>query len=332
MNKFLLSGAAAALIAATPASAQILGGGGGGVGGLGGGLGGSVGGTLGTTIERGRTTVDTTTRLRSSARIDRELRARKARRGVAAAIAGDAALENRTRLGERRITTSQSASAFSRLSLEQRMLRTRGVAAASRRGLRRVAPTAAGVQVFVPPVAVAGPVLPRPLLNTYPLHSSAYYYGPDAVFVDSGYVGLYMDRQYQDLEASLRGTGATVERRGDNLVVMLPADVTFAFDKSDIRPRFYGVLNAFAGTMRNYPGTDVEVVGHTDAVGSDAYNLKLSERRGRSVADFLVARQAEPSRLVVEAMGEAYPVASNATVEGRAANRRVELIVHPRAG
>lgn len=328
MNKYLFSAAAAALVIAAPASAQILGGGGG-LGGLGGGgLGGSLGGTVGSTIERGRTTVETTTRVRGSSRIDRNLRNRK----VTGVVAGDAVIANNTRLGERRIVTNQSVSAFERLSLEQRMLRTRGVAAATRRGLKRVNATASGVQVFVPPVAVAGPALPRPLVSAYPLYSSRYYYGPNAVFVDYGHVDVYMDRQYQDLEASLRGTGATVSRRGDDLVVMLPADVTFAFDKSDIRPRFYGVLSAFAQTMQNYPGTDVEVIGHTDAVGSDAYNLKLSERRGRSVADFLVAHQAEPARLVVQAMGEAYPVESNASAEGRAANRRVELIVHPRAG
>jgi outer membrane protein OmpA-like peptidoglycan-associated protein len=152
------------------------------------------------------------------------------------------------------------------------------------------------------------------------------------VFIDRGYADVYIDHQYQDLETSLRGTGATVRRRGNDLIVALPADVTFAFDKSDIRPRFYGVLNAFAETLNAYPGTDVEVVGHTDSVGSDAYNLGLSERRGRAVADFLVERQTEPARLVVEAMGESEPIESNATVEGRAANRRVELIVHPRAG
>lgn len=331
MNKFLFSAAAAALLIAAPASAQILGGGGG-LGGLGGSVGGSIGGTIGSTVERGRTTVESTTRVRGSTRVDRQIRARKGSRGVTGVVAGDAAIDNSTRLGEHSIVTSQSASTFNRMSLEQRMLRTRGVAAATRRGLRRVTATASGVQVFVPPVAVAGPLRPRAFLNTYPAFSGSYYYGPNAVFIGSDHVDVYMDRQYQDLEANLRGTGATVERRGDDLVVILPGDVTFAFDKSDIRPRFYGVLSAFAQTMRNYPGTDVEVVGHTDAVGSDAYNLKLSERRGRSVADFLVARQAEPSRLVVEAMGEAYPVASNASVDGRAANRRVELIVHPRAG
>ncbi len=115
-------------------------------------------------------------------------------------------------------------------------------------------------------------------------------------------------------------------------MVALPADVTFAFDRADIQPRFYGALSAFARTLAAYPGTDVQVVGHTDAVGAERYNLSLSERRGRAVADYLVAARTEPARLVVEAMGESQPVASNASVQGRAANRRVELIVHPRAG
>ena len=113
-------------------------------------------------------------------------------------------------------------------------------------------------------------------------------------------------------------------------MVQLPADVTFAFDKSDIRPQFYGALAAFARSLDAYPASDVEIVGHTDAVGSDAYNLALSERRGRSVADFLVGRRTEPSRLVVEAMGKSEPIESNATVAGRAANRRVEFVIHPR--
>jgi outer membrane protein OmpA-like peptidoglycan-associated protein len=327
MNKSLLSAAAlAALVVASPASAQILGGGGLG----GGGLGGSVGGTLGGTIDRGPSTIETTTRIRDSARIDRNL-PRRGARGVVGEVTGDASIDNATRLGEERIVTRQSAAADGRLSLDQRMLHTRGVAAATRKGLRRVSPTASGVQVFVPPVALPGPMLPRTVVDAYPAYGG-YYYDPGAVFVGSRYVDVYMDRQEDDLEVALQGTGATVRRRGNDLIVTMPADVTFAFDKSDIRSRFYGPLNAFARTMLNYPGTDVEVVGHTDAVGSDAYNVSLSERRGRAVADYLVAQDAEPSRLVVEGMGESEPIASNATVEGRAANRRVELIVHPRAG
>lgn len=327
MNKSLLSAAAlVALVAAAPASAQILGGGGP-IGG--GGLGGSIGGTLGGTIDRGPSTIDTTTRIRDSARIDRSL-PRRHDRSVTSTVTGDASIDNATQLGEQRIVTGRSAAAEGQLSFEQRMLHTRGVAAASAKGLRRVSATASGVQVFVPKVAVQGPELPRPVVHSYPAYSG-YYYDPGAVFVGSRYVDVYMDRQEDDLEVALQGSGATVRRRGNDLIVTLP-DVTFAFDKSDIQPRFFGPLNAFARTMRNYPGTDVEVVGHTDSVGSDAYNVGLSERRGRAVADFLVDRDAEPSRLVVEGMGESEPIASNATIDGRAANRRVELIVHPRAG
>lgn len=320
MNKSLLLAATAAFVLATPASAQILGGGGPLGGPLGGGLGGSVGGTLGTTIDRTRTTVDTSTRVR----VDRELPARRMRRGDV--------LDTVPRLGERPIATRGSARADSRLSLDQRMLRTRGVAAANRRGMRRVSATRTGVQVFVPPVIVPAPPAPVVYRSYYPAYSSGYYYEPGAVFIESRYAEPYIERQYDDLEVALEDTGVTVERRGGDLVVMLPADVTFAFDKSEIRPRFFNVLNAFIQSLLTYPGTDVEVVGHTDSAGSEAYNMSLSERRGRSVADYLVARGIDPSRLVVEAMGESDPIATNATAEGRAANRRVELIIHPRAG
>lgn len=331
MKRIFLAATAVGLLAAAPASAQILGGGGGLGGSVGGTLGGATGridGTLGGTIDRGRVTTDTVARERLQA--ERAARRDRRRAGITQTVTGEAALTGSTRRGERPIVANGSA--YGDVAIERRMLNTRGAVAASRRGMRRVAPTASGVQVFVP-TAIAAPVgVPRVVVPAFPAYSTSYYYGPDAVFVDRGYADVYIDHQYQDLEASLRGTGATVRRRGNDLIVALPADVTFAFDKSDIRPRFYGVLNAFAETLNAYPGTDVEVVGHTDSVGSDAYNLGLSERRGRAVADFLVESQTEPARLVVEAMGESEPIESNATVEGRAANRRVELIVHPRAG
>lgn len=298
MIRFLTGAAAIALLAATPAAAQILGGGGL-TGGLGGSLGGNIGGlggrlqgSLGTSIERTPRVPD----------------------------------GPRRRLGERRVDAHGPAMAG--LSLDQRMARTRGAVDATRRGMRQVAATPSGVPVFVPATVLAAP----PVAVPYPAYGGAYYYGPDAMFVGASHVDVYMDRQYQELEDSLAGTGATIERRGDDLAVLFPADVTFAFDRAEIRPRFYGALNAFARTMNAYPGSDIQVVGHTDAVGSDDYNLDLSDRRGRSVAEFLAERRVSPARLVVEAMGESEPVASNASVEGRAANRRVELIVHPRVG
>jgi outer membrane protein OmpA-like peptidoglycan-associated protein len=283
---------ATALALAVPASAQLLGGG---LGGSVGGLGGSLGGSVQSTISRSRIDTNTVTRAE-----------RRAARG----------------------------SASTSLAADRSMLRTRGAVAASRRGMVSVAPTARGVAVFVPKTTVAAPtvVVPAPA-RTYPVYNSTYYYGAAApVVIRETEVRTYMDQQQRDFERGLEGTGATVRRQGDDLIVQLPADVTFAFNQADIRPRFYPALDAFARTLREFPGTDVEVIGHTDAIGSEAYNQRLSELRGRAVADYLVAARTEPSRLIVEAMGEAEPVASNATIEGRAANRRVELIVHPRAG
>ncbi|MCW3834451.1 OmpA family protein [Sphingomonas canadensis] len=317
MTRFMLGTAVAALIAASPASAQILSGGGG-----------SLGGTIGGSIDR--VPIDTVTRTRTGIRADREIRSRRPDRRVTGRVTANAATDSAARIGERRIVTRSSADAG--LTLEQRMLRTRGAVGAMRRGMRRAESTSAGVSVFVPRVAVVAPATPRVVVASYPSYSSAYYYGPDAVFVSSGHVDRYMDGQYQEILVSLEGSGATVHRRGEDLVVTVPADVTFAFDRSDIRGQFHARLAAFARALNAYPGSDIQVIGHTDSMGSETYNIALSERRGRSVADFLVAQGVDPARLVVEAMGESQPIATNATVQGRAANRRVEFVIHPRAG
>lgn len=154
--------------------------------------------------------------------------------------------------------------------------------------------------------------------------------------IDSGVVVLpasesvaYMDRQYVMFQNGLADSGVTVIRRGDDIVLQLPADVTFAFDKSALQPRFAPVLSRVAATLSQFPATYVDVIGHADAIGSDDYNQALSERRAATVADFLVKRDALPARLFVAGRGEADPVASNATIYGRAANRRVEIILHP---
>jgi outer membrane protein OmpA-like peptidoglycan-associated protein len=148
--------------------------------------------------------------------------------------------------------------------------------------------------------------------------------GPDAY--------VYMDRQAEDLRRELKGTGVEVLRQGDVIVLQLPTDVTFAFDKSDIRERFYPVLGAVAQTLNRYPATFVDVIGHTDAIGSIPYNQALSERRAASVAGFIDEREAIPARLFVTGRGKLEPIASNATIEGRAANRRVEILLHPYLG
>lgn len=336
MTRFLIGAAAIAIAAATPLTAQILGGGAG--GGLGGGLGGvtgSAGGTIGGTINTTRTATTMADRAREATRqADRAARRveRQRARDERAGLSGTAAVDAMVSRNDRSLSAQGSASGQALLDTPN--LRTRGIVAATGRGLRRVGLTSTGVPVFVRAQALPAPlVIARPVVTTYPVYDrNVYYGGTDVVFVSSAEVGPYMDRQYGDLRREMEGTGATVIRRGRNLVVQLPADVTFAFDKSDIQPRFYGTLNAVARSLNTYQATDIEIVGHTDAVGSEDYNLGLSERRGRSVADFLVNRSAEPARLVVEAMGESEPVASNATLSGRAANRRVEIVLHPREG
>lgn len=142
-------------------------------------------------------------------------------------------------------------------------------------------------------------------------------------------VPAYVERQYVVLQDELRGTGVHVRKQGQQIVLDLPSDVNFAFDKSDIQPRFYHTLNAVSRVLAHYPSTYVDVNGHTDAVGSYGYNQALSERRADAVADYLADRSVNPVRMHVQGFGKTEPVASNATVQGRAANRRVEIILTP---
>lgn len=147
-----------------------------------------------------------------------------------------------------------------------------------------------------------------------------------------GAVGNYMDRQQAQLRAQLAGSGVEVERQGDNIVLNMPSDVTFGVDQAEIQSRFYPTLDRVAETLQQYPQTVIDVVGHADSTGADAYNQQLSERRAGSVASYLVSRGVLRDRLFVAGRGESQPIASNATEEGRAQNRRVEVVVRPFRG
>ncbi len=108
-------------------------------------------------------------------------------------------------------------------------------------------------------------------------------------------------------------------------VVTLAGDTNFEFNKSDLLPSAYPVLNQLAQSMQTNPDTRWSVEGHTDAVGSDSYNMDLSRRRAESVVNYLVSNGVERSRLEIIPLGESRPIASNDTDEGRAMNRRVEI-------
>ncbi len=147
--------------------------------------------------------------------------------------------------------------------------------------------------------------------------------------VAGGAVGVYQDRQEAQLRRETAGTGIDVSRDGDVIKLNLPDGVTFDFAKYDLKPQFFPALNTIAATLKEYNQTIVEVSGHTDAVGSDAANQTLSERRANSVANYIMGQGVIRERFEIVGMGERYPVASNDTDSGRAMNRRVEIRLLP---
>jgi outer membrane protein OmpA-like peptidoglycan-associated protein len=144
-----------------------------------------------------------------------------------------------------------------------------------------------------------------------------------------GAVGYYMDRQEAKLREQLTGTGVQVVRQGDHIVLSMPGNITFATDSADLSSGFYPVLDSVALVLNEYDKTLIEIAGHTDSTGSEEYNLALSQRRSASVADYLRSRQIVSMRMEAFGLGEQYPVADNATPEGRQLNRRVELTLVP---
>lgn len=144
-----------------------------------------------------------------------------------------------------------------------------------------------------------------------------------------GGVGLYMDNQEAKLRERLEGTGVSVTRVGDNIVLNMPSNITFDTDQAEIMPNFYGVLNSVAIVLHEFDKSLVDVNGHTDADGSDEYNYDLSRRRAGAVARYLVSQQLNRQRVEVQGLGESQPVASNDTAADKAQNRRVEIQIVP---
>ena len=145
-------------------------------------------------------------------------------------------------------------------------------------------------------------------------------------------VGQYMDRQQRALEAELSGTGVGVARQGDTLVLRMPSDVTFATNQSNLDSRFLPVLDDVARVLQEYDRSMVDVIGHTDSSGGDAINQPLSERRASSVASDLIDRGVIRERLYVAGNSSRNPIADNTTVDGKAKNRRVEILIRPFTG
>ena len=152
--------------------------------------------------------------------------------------------------------------------------------------------------------------------------------------VAGGLAGKYLDDQQrafeQKLAAERKAHQIEIDRLNEKILKLtLDSSVSFDTGKSVIKPAFKNSLNKVASVMVEYPKTIIDVVGHTDSIGSDEYNMRLSRERAQNVVDYLTLQGVDYRRLTPMAAGETSPIASNSTSEGRRQNRRVEMFVSP---
>ena len=140
-----------------------------------------------------------------------------------------------------------------------------------------------------------------------------------------GIIGNYMDKQAEEMQRDLEG--ATIERVGEGIMITFDSGILFDVDKYDLRDQAKLNIEKLAVILNKYEDTNILLAGHTDSDGSDDYNMTLSERRARSVANYLAANNVASGRMTVTGFGETQPVADNSTAEGKQANRRVEVAV-----
>ncbi len=144
-----------------------------------------------------------------------------------------------------------------------------------------------------------------------------------------GAIGNYMDRQEAELRRQLQGTGISVTRNGDNIILNMPSNVTFDVDQAAVSSNFYPTLNSVGLVLKKFDKTLVDINGHTDSTGSLAHNQQLSEQRAISVETYLIGQGIDPRRMSAIGYGPNQPIADNASEQGRAANRRVEVLISP---
>lgn len=144
-----------------------------------------------------------------------------------------------------------------------------------------------------------------------------------------GGIGANLDAQAADMRKHLGNPNVTVTNMGSYLLVNLPDDVLFATGSATLQPALQGEIRSIAANLVTYPKSTIEVVGHTDSVGSQAMNMDLSQRRAYSVANILIGSGVPAERVSAYGMGMSQPIDTNATEAGRAHNRRVEILVRP---
>ena len=142
-----------------------------------------------------------------------------------------------------------------------------------------------------------------------------------------GVIGNNMDKQAQKIEQVLPGAEVVRTEEGINLILDENSKVTFDYNKASLTAVAKSNLDKLVEVFNEYPDTDLLIVGHTDNVGSQGYNLPLSQKRAQSVKDYLVSKGIASSRLTSKGKGLEEPIADNTTAEGRAQNRRVEIAI-----
>lgn len=177
--------------------------------------------------------------------------------------------------------------------------------------------------------AVAGAVLGNQVKGSKNARQNARLAGAAIGAAVGGGIGNYMDKQEAELRQELKGTGVSVSRKGDMVVLNMPGNVTFDTARSQIQGNFEPVLQNVARVINKFDNTNVEIAGHTDNRGSIQTNQVLSQQRSEAVAGFLRGQGVNAKRLNTVAYGPSQPVADNQTEEGRAANRRVEITLTP---
>lgn len=137
--------------------------------------------------------------------------------------------------------------------------------------------------------------------------------------------GHYRDSQEAELRQSLESTGVRIQKNGDDLMLIMPGNITFDTNKYEVKSEFYKVLNSIAIVLKKYNKTGITISGHTDSTGDYTYNKTLSQKRANSVAMYLINQRLDAARVSIIGYGPDSPIASNNTAAGKAQNRRVEI-------
>ena len=153
--------------------------------------------------------------------------------------------------------------------------------------------------------------------------------GAAAGGLTGGMIGHSMDNADVELRQRLVGTGVQVTKVGNSVQLRMASDVTFKTDSADINDSFYETLSSVAFVLKKYNRTNIIISGYTDNTGTPSHNQVLSEQRAKSVGNFLTSQGVGQNRIFAQGFGKRNPIVSNATAEGRAANRRVVIILRP---